>query len=340
MKFFTHSLQNSAWSKILFLFFILLSPSWIFAETILFKSGERAYATVIDQDAETVTIIRDGKRGKLGKSKILKIIFKEIKDEQEIAKIIETEKKKLNKEGKKSDKEEQLDTIYLEQMIKENSYKIVQKRLLLLEKYLEERDGDWENYITAKRNPWEPVWKSAILPGWGHNAMKQSGWGTTYSTLFFVSLLSYFGLDAAEKDRTKAYDKKIEKIIEQQFTTDFLLGSNSSLTSASSPNLNLIFQLNTVKNSNSLNSIRSDEGDYKKAKHTAAAVTIGIYLIQLTHAYFTGKTWAQNNLIQTPTGETVSEGFGIRGNPLVSKEITGGMKSIDIGGQILYTLSY
>lgn len=48
---------------------------------------------MIDQDAETVTIIRDGKRGKLGKSKILKIIFREIKDEQEIAKIIETEKR-------------------------------------------------------------------------------------------------------------------------------------------------------------------------------------------------------------------------------------------------------
>ncbi|AXR61744.1 LA_0442/LA_0875 N-terminal domain-containing protein [Leptospira mayottensis] len=334
MKFFTHSFKNVI--KYKFLIFIFLSPSWIFAETILFKSGERAYATVIDQDAETVTIIRDGKRGKLGKSKILKIIFKEIKDEQEIAKIIETEKKKLNKEGKKSDKEEQLDTIYLEQMIKENSYKIVQKRLLLLEKYLEERDGDWENYITAKRNPWEPVWKSAILPGWGHSAMKRSGWGMTYSTLFFVSLLSYFGLDAAEKDRAKAYDKKIEKIIEQQFTTDLLLTPNSS----SSSNLNFIFQLNAFKNSNSLNSIRSDEGNYKNAKHTAAAVTIGIYLIQLTHAYFTGKTWAQNNLIQTPTGETVSEGFGIRGNPLVSKEITGGTKSIDIGGQILYTLSY
>ncbi|ASV10858.1 hypothetical protein B2G51_02635 [Leptospira santarosai] len=336
MKSFAHSLRNSTQSKILFLFFILLSPSWIFAETILFKSGERAYATVIDQDAERVSVIRDGKRSKLGKSKILKIIFKEIKDEQEIARIIETEKKKLTKEGKKSDKEEQLDTIYLEQMIKENSYKIVQKRLFLLEKYLEERDGDWENYITAKRNPWEPVWKSAILPGWGHNTMKQSGWSATYSTLFFVSLLSYFGLDAAEKDRAKAYDKKIEKIIEQQFTNNLFLNPSSTPTL----DLNLIFQLNTFKNSNSLNSIRSDEVGYKNAKHTAAAVTIGIYLIQLTHAYFTGKTWAQHNLIQTPTGETVSEGFGIRGNPLVSKEIAGGMRSIDIGGQVLYTLSF
>ncbi|MBF3378684.1 hypothetical protein ISU90_17955, partial [Leptospira borgpetersenii serovar Balcanica] len=84
----------------------------------------------------------------------------------------------------------------------------------------------------------------------------------------------------------------------------------------------------------------SDEGNYKKAKHTAAADTIGISLIQLTHAYFTGKTWAQNNLIPTPTGETVSEGFGIRGNPLVSKEITGGMKSIDIGGKNLFTNFY
>ncbi|EMO77613.1 hypothetical protein LEP1GSC127_2744 [Leptospira kirschneri str. 200801925] len=223
-------------------------------------------------------------------------------------------------------------------MIKENSYKIVQKRLALLEKYLEERDGDWESYITAKRNPWEPVWKSAILPGWGHNTMRQNGWGVSYSTLFFVSLFSYFGLDAAEKDRAKAYDKKIEKIIGQQFTTDLLLGSNTS--TVISPELNLVFEFNTLRNLNSLNSIRSDEGDYKKAKHTAAGVAIGIYLIQLTHSYFTGKTWAQNNIIQTPTGENVSEGFGVRGNPLVSKEITGGVKSIDVGGQMLYTIFF
>ncbi|AOP33653.1 hypothetical protein A0128_07230 [Leptospira tipperaryensis] len=316
----------------LLLFFL---PQWILGETILFKSGERIYATVIDQDSDAVTIIRDGKREKLGKSKILKIIFKEIKDEQEIAKIIEAEKKKLNKEGKKSEKEEQLDTIYLEQMIKENSYKIVQKRLALMEKYLEERDGDWEGYISAKRNPWEPVWKSAILPGWGHSYMRQGSWSSTYSTLFFVSLVAYFGLDAAEKDRAKAYDKKIEKIFEQQFTSNLI--PTSSLPAGVLDQYN---QLNTFKNLNSLSSIRSDESSYKHAKHSAAIVAVGVYLIQLTHAYFSGKTWAQNNVIQTPTGETVSEGFGIRGNPMVAKDLSSGSRSIDVGGQILYSVFY
>ncbi|RHX86288.1 hypothetical protein DLM78_10620 [Leptospira stimsonii] len=314
---------------------LLLFPSLIFGETILFKSGERTYATVIDQDANSVTIIRDGKREKIGKSKILKIIFKEIKNEQEIARIFEAEKKKFNKEGIKSEKEEQLDTLYLEQMIKENSYKIVQKRLALMEKYLEERDGDWESYISAKRNPWEPVWKSAILPGWGHSFMRQGAWSSTYSTLFFVSLVAYFGLDAAEKERTKAYDKKIEKILEQQFTSSLV--SSSSLPTGILDQYN---QINTFKNLNSLNSIRSDESAYKHAKHSAAIVAVGIYLIQLTHSYFSGKTWAQNNVLQTPTGETVSEGFGIRGNPLVSKDLSSGTRSIDVGGQILYSAFY
>ncbi|MBM9501915.1 hypothetical protein JWG44_16795 [Leptospira sp. 201903071] len=315
----------------IFLFF----PQWVFGETILFKTGERIYATVIDQDSDAVTIIREGKREKLGKSKILKIIFKEIKDEQEIARIIEAEKRKLNKEGKKSDREEQLDTLFLEQMIKENSYKIVQKRLALLEKYLEERDGNWEGYISAKRNPWEPVWKSAILPGWGHSYMRQGTWSSTYSTLFFVSLVAYFGLDAAEKDRTKAYDKKIEKIFEQQFT-------NTLIPSALLPAtvLDQYNQFNTFKNLNSLNSIRSDEASYKNAKHAAAIVAVGVYFIQLAHAYFSGKTWAQNNVIQTPTGETVSEGFGIRGNPMVAKDLSSGVRSIDVGGQILYSVFY
>lgn len=335
MKFFAQLRRTLSLSKILFLFSVLVFTDSIFGETILFKSGERAYATVIDQDPETVTIIKEGKRERLGKSKILKIIFKEIRDEQEIAKIIEAEKKKLNKEGKKSDKEEQLDTIYLEQMIKENSYKIVQRRLALVEKYLEERDGDWERYISAKRNPWEPVWKSAILPGWGHSLMKQEGWSSTYSTLFFVSLISYVGLDAAEKDRASAYNKKIEKILENQFTAGLI--PSSSLPAGVLDQYN---QINTFKNLNSINSIRSDESSYKHAKHAAAGVAIGIYLIQLTHSYFTGKTWAQNNVIQSPTGETVSEGFGIRGNPLVYKEIAGGAKSVDVGGQVMYSLFF
>lgn len=335
MKFFAQFQRTFVLSKFLFLSFVLLFANGVFAETILFKSGERSYATVIDQDPETVTVIKDGKREKLGKSKILKIIFKEIRDEQEIAKIIEAEKKKLNKEGKKSDKEEQVDTIYLEQMIKENSYKIVQRRLALMEKYLEERDGDWERYISAKRNPWEPVWKSAILPGWGHSAMKQEGWSSTYSTLFFVSLISYVGLDAAEKDRASAYNKKIEKIIENQFTTSLI--PTSSLPTGFLDQYN---QINTFKNFNSLNSIRSDESSYKNAKHAAAGIAIGIYLIQLTHSYFTGKTWAQNNTIQTPAGDTVSEGFGIRGNPMVYKEIAGGAKSLDVGGQMMYSLFF
>ncbi|MBM9577360.1 hypothetical protein JWG45_09365 [Leptospira sp. 201903070] len=314
---------------------LLFFPQWLFGETILFKSGERIYATVIDQDSSTITIIRDGKREKLGKSKILKIIFKEIKDDQEIVRIIEAEKKKLNKEGKKSEKEEQLDTLFLEQMIKENSYKIVQKRLALMEKYLEERDGDWESYISAKRNPWEPVWKSAILPGWGHSSMRQGAWSSTYSSLFFVSLIAYFGLDAAEKERTKAYDKKIEKIFEQQFTSILIPTSLLPATVLEQYN-----QLNTFKNLNSLDSIRSDEAGYKNAKHTAAFVAVGVYLIQLTHAYFSGKTWAQNNVIQTPTGETVSEGLSIRGNPMVAKDLSSGSRSIDIGGQILYSVFY
>ncbi|MDV6236850.1 DUF5683 domain-containing protein [Leptospira ellisii] len=325
-----HPLRN-----ILLLFSILLITPRLFGETVLLKSGERAYGTVIDQDPESVTIIREGKRERLAKNKILKIVFKEIKDEQEIAKIVENERKKLNKEGKRNEREEQADMIYLEQMIKENSYKIVQKRLALLEKYLEERDGDWERYISAKRNPWEPVWKSALLPGWGQSTMRQGEWSSTYSTLFFASLVAYFALDAAEKDRADAYNKKIFKTFEQKFTLGFL---PSGFVPAST--LEQYDQIQTIKTLDSLSSIRSDEAQYKNAKHAALGVAAGIYVIQLVHSYFSGKAWAAHNVIETPAGESVREGFGIRGNPLVSKEIAGGIKSIDVGGQILYSVFF
>ncbi|WP_040911451.1 LA_0442/LA_0875 N-terminal domain-containing protein [Leptospira broomii] len=291
---------------VIFTLIFVLSTS-ISAETILLKNGDKVYATVIDQSTDFVTILKETKRQAIPKSQILKIIFKDIKDEAELAKIIETEKKKLNKEGKKTEKEEQLDTILLEQMIKENSYKVVQKRLALIEKYLEEQDASWEEYITTKRSPWDPVWRSAVLPGWGLSHMKQNAYGKTYQMVFILSALAYFGFEKAAQDRSSKYDSKVNDIL----LKDPLIYAqiNAALPASTAQ---LYIQQDQISKLQDLNKIKNQEHNYSSYSHNALSVGLGIYAIQLLHSYFAGKKWATHNYVETPSGEKVSAGINVK----------------------------
>ncbi|WP_039934376.1 LA_0442/LA_0875 N-terminal domain-containing protein [Leptospira inadai] len=291
---------------IIFTLIFILSGS-ISAETILLKNGDKVYATVIDQSTDFVTILKDTKRQSIPKGQILKIIFKDIKDEAELAKIIETEKKKLNKEGKKNEKEEQLDTILLEQMIKENSYKVVQKRLALIEKYLEEQDTDWEEYITSKRSPWDPVWRAAILPGWGLSHMKQNANGRAYQTVFIVSALAYFGFEKAAQDRSSKYDDKVNDVL---LKNPLIYAQISAVLPASTAQLYI--QQDQISKLQDLNKIKNQEHNYSSYSHNALSLGLGIYAIQLLHSYFVGKKWATHNFVETPSGEKVSAGINVK----------------------------
>lgn len=297
-------LKFAFWSILPF----LLALGSLSAETILFKSGEKIYGTVIDQSTDAVTILRETKRQTIPKSQILKIIFKDIKDEGELGKIFEAEKKKLNKEGKKSDKEEQLDTLLLEQMIKENSYKVVQKRLALIEKYIDERDGGWEEYISAKRNPWDPVWRSAVLPGWGLSLMRHENYATAYQVLIGVSILvAIGGSQAATVQGNKAENKLSKILFEEPLTQQQILSSGI-------PGASLVVAKMQADSISEMNTAKNREQQYHSYSQNGLALGIGLYLAQIAHSYFLGKAWATHNVIETPSGEAVSPGFNFKSN--------------------------
>ncbi len=278
----------------------------LFAETVLFKNGEKTYGTVIDQSTDAVVLLKDNKRQTIPKTQILKIIFKDIKDEAELVKIFETEKKKLNKEGKKNEKEEQLDTLLLEQMIKENSYKTVQKRLALIEKYIDEQDGGWEEYISAKRSPWDPVWRSAILPGWGLSLMKHDTYARTYQVLIGLSIVVAIGGSQAATEQGNKADTRLSKIlIEDPITYQQIIASAVPGASA------LVTKLQ-ADSLQELNTFKSHEHQYQTYRNTGLTLGIGLYLVQLAQSYFMGKTWATHNIIQTPSGEAVSPGLNFK----------------------------
>ncbi|WP_246053033.1 LA_0442/LA_0875 N-terminal domain-containing protein [Leptospira semungkisensis] len=287
---------------------VLLSSGQIFSETVLFKNGEKTYGTVIDQSTDAVTILKDTKRQTIPKSQILKIIFKDIKDEGELGKIFEAEKKKLNKDGKKTEKEEQLDTLVLEQMIKENSYKVVQKRLALIEKYIDEQDGGWEEYISKNRNPWEPVWKSAILPGWGLSLMKKDTYARTYQVIIGLSIIvAIGGSQAATVQKNKAENRMSKMLFEDPVTY-------AQIQAAGIPNSSVYIAKLQTDAFSEYNKDKHNQHQYETYSHTGLGLAVGLYLAQLAQSYFLGKQWATHNIIQTPSGESVQEGFNFKSN--------------------------
>ncbi|TGN04194.1 LA_0442/LA_0875 N-terminal domain-containing protein [Leptospira dzoumogneensis] len=288
--------------------FFTIAFSQVSAETILLKNGEKTYGTVIDQSTDSVTILKETKRQTLPKSQILKIIFKEIKDEAELAKLFDAEKKKLNKDGKKSEKEEQLDTILLEQMIKENSYKAVQKRLALIEKYIDEQDSSWEEYISANRNPWEPVWKSAILPGWGLSTMKHDNYARAYQIAIGLSIIVAIGGSQAATEQHNKAENRLSKILFEDPVT-YAQIQGSGITGAS-----LVVTKMQSDSISEYNSFKSKEGQYENYSRAGLYMGVGLYLVQLAQSYFLGQKWATHNIIQTPSGEAVKEGFNFKSN--------------------------
>ncbi|WP_167882224.1 LA_0442/LA_0875 N-terminal domain-containing protein [Leptospira langatensis] len=287
---------------------LVLSSGQIFSETVLLKNGEKTYGTVIDQSTDAVTILKDTKRQTIPKTQILKIIFKDIKDEAELGKIFEAEKKKLNKEGKKTEKEEQLDTLMLEQMIKENSYKTVQKRLALIEKYIDEQDSSWEEYISKNRNPWEPVWKSAILPGWGLSLMKKDTYARAYQVVIGLSIIvAIGGSQAATVQKNKAENRMSRILFEDPVTY-------AQIQAAGIPNSSLYITKLQSDAFSEYNKDKHNQHQYETYSHTGLGLAVGLYFAQLAQSYFLGKQWATHNIIQTPTGESVQEGFNFKSN--------------------------
>ncbi|MFB5650739.1 LA_0442/LA_0875 N-terminal domain-containing protein [Leptospira wolffii] len=300
------SFPNYKASRLIGLLIFLLSFASLGAETVLFKSGEKVYGTVIDQSTDSVVLLRENKRQTVPKSQILKIIFKDIKDEAELGKIFEAEKKKLNKEGKKTEKEEQLDTLMLEQMIKENSYKVVQKRLALIEKYIDERDGGWEEYISAKRNPWEPVWKSAILPGWGLSTMRHENYATTYQVLIGLSVIVAIGGSQASTVQGNKAENKLSKILFEEPNI------HQQILSSGVPGASLLVSKMQADSISEMNTAKNREHQYHSYSQNGLGLAIGLYIAQLAQSYFLGKTWAVQNIIQTPSGESVSPGLNFK----------------------------
>ncbi|TGK32688.1 hypothetical protein EHQ12_12140 [Leptospira gomenensis] len=174
-----------------FIPFLFLFPSLLFSESIIFKDGTVFKGRVSSQNAHTVTVRgQDGKVQEISKLRILKIVYKDVSNEEALRIKKEEETKLAEQELKRKEQAEQ----------KKNEEEAAQKAKAEKQKQdlIDAETKKAEAALNEKERlariqqrglgPWSVTWRSAVLPGWGQWTDERKIPAVVYSALFVSSL--------------------------------------------------------------------------------------------------------------------------------------------------------
>ncbi|EMJ93266.1 LA_0442/LA_0875 N-terminal domain-containing protein [Leptospira alstonii] len=244
--------------RLIFISFIFLSlPLWS-AQTILLKNGTSVKGDVTGQNENNITVrLEDGSVQTFSKKGILKVIYKDINEEE--AKRIRQEEETKIREAKTAEEKKQ-----------------IQEKSIFTQS---------EGKGLGQKNRWSLVWRSAVLPGWGHYKADRKKTGIAYGALFWGSL--FLTMTAAKNVKnTKSEYENVSAAV-QLLPSDQIPALRQWIVSG--------------KRSEYKKSI----DDYEKV----ATGTVLIYLIQLANSYFTGIIWEKEEIAVTPTGAILQKGI-------------------------------
>ncbi|WP_078129917.1 LA_0442/LA_0875 N-terminal domain-containing protein [Leptospira alexanderi] len=238
---------------IVILFMFLSFPLWS-AQTILLKDGTSIKGKVTGQNEKIITIrMENGSVQTLSKNGVLKVIYKNV-SEEEAKRIRKEEEAKIRESKSTGDK------------------KRIKKDTILSK-------SEIRNFRTRSR--WDLVWRSSVLPGWGHYKVDRKKIGIFYGVLFWGGIVLTV-LSTEEIERKKS-----------EYKDAALIGQISE---------------NLLIREAILNGKRSE---YKKSVDEYENIVIGtvlIYFIQLTHSYFTGVNWEKEKIV-APGGAILPKGI-------------------------------
>ncbi|WP_423790285.1 LA_0442/LA_0875 N-terminal domain-containing protein, partial [Leptospira ellisii] len=181
---------------LLFLPFLLIltSQSVWGAQTILLKNGTSLKGDVTGQNEKTITVrTEDGSVKTFSKKSILKVIYKDVNDE-EVKRIRQEEERKLQ-EAKTADEKK----------------KIEEQAVVVPEPV---KTG-------GSRSRWSLVWRSAVLPGWGHWKAERKKTSIVYGSLFWGGVV-FTAISANQIQQKKSeYD---QSTLIAQFSGDLIFG--------------------------------------------------------------------------------------------------------------------
>ncbi|WP_061235029.1 LA_0442/LA_0875 N-terminal domain-containing protein [Leptospira weilii] len=240
--------------RLIVILFMLPSFSLWSAETILLKDGASIKGKVTGQNEKIITIrMENGSVQTLSKNGVLKVIYKDV-SEEEAKRIRKEEEAKIRESKSTGDK------------------KKIKKDTILSK-------SEIRNFRTRSR--WDLIWRSAVLPGWGHYKINHKKIGIFYGALFWGGIVLTV-LSTEEIERKKS-----------EYKDAALIGQISE---------------NLLIREAILNGKRSE---YKKSVDEYENIVIGtvlIYFIQLTHSYFTGVNWEKEKIV-APGGAILPKGI-------------------------------
>ncbi|BDA77952.1 hypothetical protein LPTSP3_g08820 [Leptospira kobayashii] len=318
-------------ARILLILFIAAPISVFAVNTVILKNGTNIKGLVSGQDDRGLTVkLANGNTQVIPKSQILKVIYKDLSEQEALKVRLEEEKKlkaKEEAERKKVEAAEKLTKAQEEKRLAEEAKKAEElaKQNETKEKALKEKqakddadraksDADWLVYREKNKGPSDAVkacgsrmgiiWRSAVLPGWGQwcggykvsaGVIAVSLVGTTY---YSQGVLKHDYLQSKQSyDNIALFNQMAGPIT--RLTPEFVF-STSDLTSIFIEN---IFYNNIV-------------ADAKKSSQAANARYLGslggiglIYISNLIHAYWIGRDQYPERPSVFLGGKEIKEGF-------------------------------
>lgn len=245
----TYTLKNDI--KIILMLLIVFLPAVLFADTVTLRTGQVIDGKIVNQTRTEIQIATGGQVQTIQKVNVLRVTYgaslEEVQRQQEEARQAEL---KRQEEARRAEEEKR------RQEEAKNSSNTNQQPAAT---------------DASARSRWSPVWRSAVLPGWGEAYSGHRTAGIVYGSLFLGSVgyalaAQRTALGAKESYNTSTVNSKL------------LLAAGVSQAGALVPFLDSGAKL----------SYEHSVGKYNSSLNIIAA----IYLVQLVHTFFMGKEFA------------------------------------------------
>ncbi|WCL50537.1 LA_0442/LA_0875 N-terminal domain-containing protein [Leptospira sp. GIMC2001] len=276
-------------SSLAFILLLTLIPVQLFAaHSVILKNGKTVKGLVVGQNENGLTVkLADGSTQNIAKTNILKVVYKDVSENEEKQIRVAEEKKLREKElkeeaARKKKEEEEAKKLAIEEKKRQEEQDKLDKEKAKTDALAKDRVKS-----EGTRSKWSIVWRSAVLPSWGLYHAKRPVAGTIYTGLFYTSIL--FAMTA----RSKALDAKSEY---DTATLIYQATRPSADQLGANPDIGAYF----IQDTFSSTYVNETKDKFKASvnQSNAAVGVVGlIYFIQLAHSYFAGVTWVEEEFM-------------------------------------------
>lgn len=291
-------LFSSSRSKYFFVAFCIFSNS-VFADTVIFKNGTFFQGQVLSQTPDELVFQKEGGGSlKIDKTRIVKVTFKNL-NRQQVDKILIEEAKK--------------DPTITAPVVKQEPKpepKVEETPKTETPAKAEPSDPTKPKKVIIGR--WEPVWRSALVPGWGqfYGGERWTGIGTF--ALFF-SALAYTGSSLSAMNAAQTNYESANRL-------GTILPFVAAPTLDSSGGLVRLFVLNQITARQAIDARQSYESSVLTSV-TAVGALGAIYAIQLMHAVYLGRKLEKETTLEF-NKVSVADGY-LQVRPNLERVFTG-----------------